>query len=234
MKTTRYFIPLVALALAALVCTPRAAKAAQTAVSFDSGSQFLYTTAAKTTLLTAGVLTTTGDGAVLQLGYYSLATTAAPFAGTFIPLSGATSANTPYAYTAIGDLNSNGAGNGQFAFVQMSFMAGSATTGNNLPAAGMPLSIRFFNNTTLAGSTAFNAVSDPTNAQWLWQTPEVPGPTEGLSLDQTGLVWFGGAATAFYTSQAFSVPEPSSLVIAGFVGVGTLFAALRRRQSMAA
>ncbi len=199
----------------AIACMPSGAQADQTSVSFDSGSQFLYTTASKTSLLTAGTLSVTGDGAVLQLGYYSTASVANPFSGAFIPLTGVTSANTAYNYTSVGDLNSNGAGAGQFALI-LSFVSGSTTSGNNLPAAGTPLAIRFYNNTTLTNSTAYNAVSD---ALWLWQTPASPGPTVGISLDQLGLQWLGGASTAFYTSQAV-VPEPSTMLFSlGFVGL---------------
>ena len=226
MRSTPSFLSLALTCSFALVCSSEVTKAQQTTISFDSGAQFLYSNSAKTTQLTAGILTTIGDGAVLQLGYYNAATVATPFAGTFIPLSGVTSANTAYNNTSIGDLNSNGAGNGQFA-LSLSFTQGNSTTGNNLPTVGTPLSIRFFSDTTIAASKLFNAVADPTNANWLWQTPAIPGPTETISLDQTGLVWQGGATSAFFTS--LPVPEPSTFALAamGLVGTGWM---MRRRQ----
>ena len=213
----------------AFAVLPRNANAQQTTVSFDSGSQFLYSSATETTanLLKAGVATTTGDGDVIRLGYYSTATAGNYFSGTFIPLTGLGSANTAYNYTSVGDMYTNGAGNGQFALI-LSFAAGSATTGNNLPAAGTPLAIQFYNGTTLTSSTFYNAVSD---SAWTWQTPAIPGPTVTISLDQTGLQWLGGASSAFYTSQATTVPEPSSLLVGGLCLGG--FVILRLRRSVA-
>ena len=226
MRIIRHLTQLTAALSIAFVCTPRSAKAQQTSVSFDSGSQLLYANSTKTTPLTAGAAATIGDGAVLRLGYYSSATTSSLFAGTFVPLTGQLSANTAYNYTSIGDSPANGAGaDGTFALI-LSFTVGSATTGNNLPTAGTPLAIQFYNNTTIGTATAYNAVSD---TLWVWQTPGTPGPTVQISLDQTGLTWFGGASTAFYTSQPTVVPEPSSLVAGALMSVVFGWVMLRRR-----
>jgi len=64
-----------------------------TQVSFDSGS-FLVLNLGGVTPLTAGNLSANGDGAVLQLGYYSSATVSNNFLGTWIPLTGEGSLNT--------------------------------------------------------------------------------------------------------------------------------------------
>jgi hypothetical protein len=226
--------------LCLLAATVQGLWADVTTVNFDSGnngnpSVFDQNTSASNALF--GGTTADGNGDVLQLGYYSSATVANPFAGTFVPLSGEGSLNTAiipsspsneqYFQTSIGDLNSFGvAQNGTFA-IGLDFVAGSLTSGNSLPTAGTPLSIRFFNGTTIGGSSFFNAVANPTNLQWLWQSPAAPplNPVLNMSLDNSGLQWqsiaLGQAAnTAFHTTITTSaVPEPSTIALIG-LGLG--------------
>lgn len=174
------------------------------------------------TALTAGT-GADGDGAVLELGYYSTATTTNNFSGTWIPLTGPNSANTAFSNTSIGD--QGGGPDGQFS-ISTTFTAGSPTTGNNLPGStSIPLVIRFYNATTIGASTAYGAVS---NDSWLWVLPSVtPGSTLTLSLNPSngGNEWLGGGA-GFYTN--IPVPEPTSFV---FVGLATLgMTVIRRRR----
>ncbi len=213
-----------------------------TQVTFDSGSQTVFSLNGVTPL-TAGVGSVNGDGAVLQLGYYSAATAANNFLGTWVPLTGEGSANTggstdsaggtTFNHTSIGDaVNDGGAGAGQFA-LSLKFDAGVANTSNNLPlSTAIPLSIRIYNGTSIASSTHFNAVS---RDSWLWQLPAEPAPfppTIAISLDQSGLEWQSisvsgqPGSTAFTTSIA--VPEPSSMLLAG-LGLASLVARRRRR-----
>ncbi len=226
MRTIQQVARVVAIAAIILVCASRHVAAQQTTVSLDSGTHLLYSNAALTNALTAGAAATLGDGAVLRLGYYSSATVASPFSGTFVPLTGAQSANSAYTYTSIGDAPANGAGaDGTFALI-LSFASNSTTTGNNLPTAGMPLAIQFYNSTALSTATYYNAASD---ALWLWQTPATPGPTVQTSLDQTGLTWLGGTTSAFYT--ALPVPEPSSLMLGGIALAGLGWTLQRRKRN---
>lgn len=216
-------------------------RADTTSVAFDSGNggaPRLFDQ--NNTALSAGT-TADGDGFVLQLGYF----TGANFTGTFVPLSGQGSANTgivpgsndaeTYNKTSIGDLNLNFqgsgfTGSGAFA-LQLDFTVGDPTTGNNLPANGTPLAIRFYNGTTIAGSTAYNTVSS-TATNWQWATPSTPPTTLTLSLDDPGLVWesivrFGQASnTAFHTTI---VPEPTTIT-SFVVGSGLLALAVARRR----
>lgn len=223
--------------IAAFICVVglSAARGDITTVSFDSGSHTLLNNLS--TVLSGGT-SADGNGDVLQLGYF----TGANFTGTFVPLSGQGSLNTAvipgsnpagetYNQTSIGDLNVNGAGDGQYA-LSLDFTLGSSTSGNNLPASGTQLAIRFYNNTTIGSSTFFNTVTDPL---WLWQTPAVPPSTVNMSLDDAGLLWQSivaqgqDATTAFHTSIATAVPEPSSAILLA-LGAAMAPVALRLRR----
>jgi len=196
-------------------------------VTFDSGSAILRDS--QLNPLTAGT-TADGDGAVIQLGYYSQATAANNFLGTWVPLSGQGSLNTGpvdgsspsigYNQTSIGDINASADGAGTFA-LSLTFTTGSATIGNSLPGStSIPLAIRFYNGTSIANSTEFNVVSAD---QWLWQTPSDNPPLVTISLSESNLEWLGGAASAFKTA----VPEPSTAVLAMMSGCALI---LRRRR----
>lgn len=141
--------PLTKLSLATsafLLTAACGASAATTTIAFDSGfTSLLYTSAAKTIPLSAGSANTNHDGAILQLGYYTAATSTNPFSGTFIALTGPTSLNTAFSganNTTIGDDSAQGAGNGNFA-ITLIFTAGSTASGISLPAAGQILAMQF-------------------------------------------------------------------------------------------
>jgi hypothetical protein len=223
----------------------QALRADQTVVTFDSGNQTVFNQTIPGTVALTGGITADGDGAVLQLGYYDQATLANSFLGNWVPLSGAGSLNTAliagsnpseqYNQTSIGDLNGSGAGDGTFA-LSLTFVQGDATSGNSLPAAGVPLSLRFYNGTSLASSTFFNAVSDDA---WVWKTPLNPNTpnTVAITLDAPLLEWQSIAQgqnsnTAFHTTLAFTaVPEPSTIASV-LIGSGLLgIVGVRRRRN---
>lgn len=220
------FVRLALIVSAVTVGTLATVHAQQTSVAFDSGAFTLYADSAKTIVLTGGT-TADGNGAVLRLGYYTASSAANLFAGTFVPLTGQGSTNTAYNTTSIGDANARGAGNGTFA-LNLSFTPGSATTGNNLPAAGTILAIQFYNNTTLATSTMYNVAS---NTAWVWQTPAIPGPTVTITFDDANTQLLGGNSTAFYTSQP--VPEPSALALGGLSLLGLIWVIRQRHIQLA-
>jgi hypothetical protein len=235
-----------------LVASFQAAQADLTTVNFDSGNNGNPAVFDQSNNALFGGTIADGNGDVLQLGYYSNATIANPFAGTFTALSGEGSLNTAiipsspssehYNQTSIGDIHTFGvAQNGTFA-IGLDFVAGSSTSGNSLPAAGTPLSIRFFNGTTIAASSFFNAAADPTNAQWLWQSPAAPpfNSVLNMSLGNLGVEWesivvdLQGSNTAFHTTIPTAVPEVSTVACALLCACGLGLHAFRRHRAKTA
>ena len=210
-----------------------------TTVNLESGDQAVYdqNTAAMNPL--SGGTSANGDGDVLQLGYYSNATVANNFAGTWIPLTGETSPNTAtipnsggekFNQTSIGDITQNGGANATFFISNLNFIAGDATSGNNLPpSSAIPLALRFYNNTSIATSTYYNVVSDDL---WVWKAPATPPSIVNVSLNDVHLEWLSEAMgqtmnTDFHTTIPLqSVPEPATwgvaLLAGGFIAFGTL------------
>ena len=180
-------------------------------------------------------------GDVVEFGYFSQATGTNPFAGTFTALSGGTITNTALTPTTpedtstvqdtvttiIGGDTNTGALAGQFAY-ELLFNQGAA----NLPANNQIMSILFFNNTTVASSTAFGAASDPTGgsdptAAWLWSNPTSNvGFQLNYSMGDSGVV-FANDDVAFT-----GIPEPNATLLVG-VGLCLLAGSYRKWQSPA-
>lgn len=211
-------------------------------ISFDSGGSVTIKDNLGVDL--PGGSTVDGNGAVIQLGYYSSGSAANNFLGTWVPLTGDGSANTgnisldntgtiALNQTSVGDNNDSGAGDGTFAMT-VNFDTNVSSKSQNLPSlTTIPLVIRFYNATTFGGASLYNAVSRDTG--WLWQTPaDAPNqPVLFLSLADPGLEWEStaqGQSVANETKTTLVlIPEPSSLavVLAGMVGL----AAVRRRRT---
>jgi hypothetical protein len=154
-----------------------------------------------------------GNGTLLEFGYYSLATEAAPFGGSWTALTGPNSAS--LVVTTIGDIL---VPNGTFAF---DFTLDYSLTA--LPQDGTPLAVRFYDSTTRNSSTFFNAVS-MTTGQWNWNST---GSQIAIGVGNVpGIVWQDGAASAFRTTIA--VPEPSGFIL---IGCGVAFWIGNRRRS---
>lgn len=164
--------------------------------------------------LARGIPNVNGDGAVLQVGYYTMATPLNPFLGDWVAMTGP---GTPYP-TSIGDsgypdgLTKTGA----------LFVAGSFTFLEPLP--GTPLALRFYDSASLAISNYFNAVST-TDGTFNWVAPSDPQSVTGLSLPKTNIIWQDGSGSAFRTT--IPIPEPSSSALLALLGLGAL--AVRRR-----
>jgi hypothetical protein len=217
------------------------AQAASITVNFDSGGAFVQTDLG--VKLSAGLPTIDGDGFVLQLGYFTLSSSADNFLGTWVPLTGEGSANTggsidgssPTLHlnqTTVGDRNLEGATAGEF-YLSVQFNDAVANTFTIPPSTSIVLGIRFYNATTIAGATQYNTVS---NDAWHWVTPTVPEPIGGInmSLSESGLEWESIAkqgqagTTAFKTTIPVPEPASSAFLLLGLAGLAT---ARRRRTA---
>lgn len=212
------------LALAALLALAMETAAAIVTVNFNSGDQMVYNSD-MATVLTGGT-TSDGDGAVLQLGYFSMATSANPFAGTWTPLTGEGGANSGFATTSVGDTTANGALSGTFG-MNLVFDTTDSARNVSLPAAGIPLGIRIYNAPSIGGSTHYMTISS-TATSWQWLTPaDAPGPALTLSLNASDLRLEdgtpAGSAVGTPTGGSFSttvpVPEPSAFALQAMVAL---------------
>jgi hypothetical protein len=190
------------LVIAALAATPLA-NGAIVRIDYKNGTGFELNDNAGVPL-TQGNPAVDQDGAVIQVGYYTLATTSDPFAGDWVPMIGPGQSDPLYA--TIGDKGGKGAGlfSGEGGF-------GETSPGPfDFPAVGMPLSIRFYDATTIGGAGHFNAVS---SAAWLWEGPGDPENLISMNLSNAILLWQDGPDSAFRTT--IPVPEPGVAVLLG-------------------
>lgn len=132
-----------------------------------------------------------GDGALLELGYYSSATSANPFSGSWMVLSSG----------SIGDSGINLDG-------KFSLNSIISDTNSSLPQAGTPLAIRFYDGITLNSSSYYNAASSA-DTSWAWVAPTTPTPIINLLIDKGSPTVF--ERTGFYDFKTgIAIPEPSS------------------------
>jgi hypothetical protein len=219
-------------------------KAALVTVNFGTGGTYTITDFDGTTDLTGGNAVTNGDGAVLQLGYFSSGTSVTPFAGTWVALTGEGGANSAFSTTSIGDdfsLIAPLATPGRFE-IGLGFDTTNAGTNNLLPTAGTPLAIRIYNSTTISGSTYYQTISS-VDSNWQWQTPTAPptNPVINISLDDTlsslrrenGTAGGAAASGTFNTNMPITaVPEASTFAFGILIALTA--AGVRRRREPAA
>ena len=147
-----------------------------------------------------------GDGTLLELGYYSMASISNPFAGSWMVLS----------TSSIGDNGIEVAGR----FSTSSVLGDAAFPGLT---TSTPFSIRFYDGTSVANSTYFNAVSNVSGA-WNYITPNDPAPILNLAIAKEVSTVFQGTGD-FRT--VIPIPEPSHMIL---VMLGGVVALSRRRR----
>lgn len=149
-----------------------------------------------------------GDGTLLELGYYSMASVSNPFGGLWVVLATST----------IGDDGVEIAGS----FSTKSILGPSS---DPFLTTNTPLSIRFYDGTSVANSSYFNAVSN-TSGAWNYVVPTIPTPAINIVIDKTNeIVFQDGGSGAFRT--VLPIPEPSISVLAV---IGGLVALTRRTR----
>lgn len=168
------------------------------------------------TALNAGT-SSNGDGAILQLGYYTASTISDPFSGNWVAMTGP---GTSYP-TTIGDSGNREAGS--FKIVVL-FSQGSYSFPE--PPVGTLMALRFYDSTSIGTSTYFNAVTDTVD-RFAWVAPADPTSSAQLALTflDVGIVWQGGSSSAYRTT--IPIPEPSSSAVIALLSLGVM--AVRRR-----
>lgn len=180
--------------------------------------------------LTQGNASLNCDGDLIQLGYFTTATTANKFSGTWIPLTGAPG----QPRTTIGDsFNLAGSGDGVVQFNTF-FLSGTATVevydasdsghyqtqsaigvSATTPPENQILALRFYD-TADGRSGHYNTVSSDT---WRWKAPAVFGSVLQLDLSNSTLA-FQDPSSALMTT--IPVAAPSQLAnISSRLSVGT-------------
>ena len=134
-----------------------------------------------------------GDGALLQLGYFSNATLASPFAGHWIVLATGT----------VGDQGVDQAG---------LFSISTILTDGPFaqPAVGTPLGVRFFDGTSEAASSFYNTAVN-NDGSGLWVSPADPAPSITLTLSKAASALEAGEINGFRTT--IPVPEPGTAAL---------------------
>lgn len=158
-----------------------------------------------------------GDGAVIEVGYYSMATTADPFAGDWVALIGP---GTGVEAVTIGDANGGAGGDGIFGGT---VILGASHPGSvAYPTGDTPVAIRFYDGTSIGGSTYYNSA---TMSNWTWRSDGTLG-LDIFPTPSTAMIWEGGLESAYRTTIAV-VPEASSSM---FVMLGSAALLVRRRR----
>ncbi len=195
--------------------------------NLTSGGKTLFNSDG-TTPLTGGPLVNVNDGEVIQLGYYTLATAANLFAGTWTPFASSHNIGNDLA-----EFGTVGTGAGANPATQNRFSFGftvDSTFAN--PPPGTLLAIRVYNGLTLPTSTFFQGIA---STDWLSGALAEPPSNSTVTLNfantnaklqSTGALPGTAISTTIPTAAA---PEPTS---AALLMVGLVSLAARRRRAV--
>lgn len=145
-----------------------------------------------------------GDGAVLQFGYYSLADHFDPFAGAWVPLTGEGSRNGWL--STVGDYWGTRSAPDGF-FMIGGWFDSDGLHSFDLPREGTPMALRFYDGTSIATSTHYNALTNGT-VDSEWTMAKAGGNHVSIVVNGAGQ-WEGGPESEFRTTIPL-VPEPSA------------------------
>lgn len=138
------------------------------------------------------------DGDIIQLGYYTMATTSSPYSGIWIPLETWTIGQ------KLGGINRAGLFNYDSIISESSELT------------GIPLSLRFFDSPAIETATFFNNAAN-LSGSWNLNFSAAGSLVINISLTDQGLAWQDGSGSAFRTT--IPVPEPcvTGLMLASFL-----------------
>jgi len=180
-------------------------RATDVSLSLDANATTLYADASLSTVL--------AEGSLVQFGYYDAATTGNLFAGNWVALTGAGSAN-PSIGTVINGATDFGAEYaGQFYYSGIAFTA-------TIPSATI-FAVRFYDAPSVETATHYGAVS-------------YTGATLGVNdvvtftIGEVGTTWLAGNVA--FTGTSAAVPEPAT---GGLAILGAGFALWRVRRARA-
>lgn len=155
------------------LCSSSVSKAAKT-LSINWSSDWTEFNDASGNALSQGIATVNGDGAAVQLGYFTQATAGNLFAGDWVPLTWSTSIGDTKDLTGYGDgtfsFTVHFKDGTQFVQVYDDGDSGKYTTEaahaltTSLPSEGAYLAIRFFNG-SLGSATHYNTIA---STAWQW------------------------------------------------------------------
>jgi hypothetical protein len=149
-----------------------------------------------------------GDGTLLELGYYTLASIANPFAGNWMVLATST----------MGDDGIEVAGRFSTTTILGANISPSLT-------GATPLAIRFYDGTSIGNSNYFNTISN-SSGTWNYITPTDPAPILNLAIDKSNAIVFESNGQGAF-STVLPIPEPSQILL---VMIGGFVSLARRRR----
>jgi len=188
--------------------TTLAANAATVVINWSVTTDPIRVLLDKTSTPLSSGTSASGDGTLLQLGYYSLATVSNPFRGSWVTLASST----------MGDDGVELAGK----FSTSSILGAPPFPA---PSVGTPLAVRFFDGASVETSSYFNSVSN-TSGAWNFIAPTDPSPVINIVIDKDTNIRFEAMGGAFSTQLA--VPEPSPFLLASMALSFSVL--IRRRQ----
>lgn len=194
--------------------------------NFDESGNYRFLNADGTPL-SAGAAHVNRDGARVELGYFSAATTENPFAGEWRPLTAGATIGDSF------DLAGLEAGWIAFSFffdessIVQVYDGGDPGAyqlegGTARPADGQMLAVRFFGEA--AGAESFNGV---TSASWLWKAPNEAGESVTIDLAFSDLLWEDAENPLRAT---LAVPEVSTAGLLLLGAAGALVFGRRHRK----